>query len=216
MEEKNFAEWYLNELTPAVVKANTIWQGDFKEFSIEGKAKAIDKQIQHIVMEEMVDEYRKAYGVDMIEELDAIADTLYTMSFLQYQLSIVEDQGVNDEIDKLINLDQLDLCLMYNDVFQKTFMTHFDLDLIIEATNRVVENNNQKHTDDKEYFDTWKHPKDEVLERSSKEVDGVTYYFFVNEVGKVRKKDGFEIMALVDIVEEQINRFGMSGNVIDE
>ena len=87
-------------------------------------------------------------------------------------------------------------------------MRRFDLDLIIEATNRVVENNNQKHTDDKEYFDTWKHPKDEVLERSSKEVDGVTYYFFVNEVGKVRKKDGFEGVDLSHLVYEQLGRHG--------
>ena len=58
VKELNFAEWYLNILTPQVVLANSIWHGSYKDLSVEDKAKAIDKQVSVIVMEEMVDEYR--------------------------------------------------------------------------------------------------------------------------------------------------------------
>lgn len=216
VKELNFAEWYLNVLTPQVVLSNSIWHGSFKDLSFEDKAKSIDKQVSVIVMEEMVDEYRKNYGVDMLEELDAICDTLYTMSMLQYMLSVLEETGENEEVDKLINQDQLEICVMYNDVFQRTFMNHFDLDIIIEATQRVVDNNNQKHTDDKEYFDTWVVPKGEDLSKGSRVIDGVEYYFLLNKQGKIRKKEGFGSVVLDDLVTKQIERFSNGESIVED
>ena len=81
--------------------------------------------------------------------------------------------------------------------------THFDLDIIIKATDLVVENNMLEFTTDKEDFDKWKAPAKENLSASEQTVDGVTYYCLVNENGKVRKKRGFKIMDLTPLVEEQ-------------
>ena len=90
------------------------------------------------------------------------------------------------------------------------------LDIIIKATDLVVENNMLKFTTDKEVFDNWKAPAKENLTPSEQTVDGVTYYCLVNENGKVRKRKGFKIMDLSGLVEEQNIRdssYTDSGNV---
>ena len=183
----DFQDYYEGSLIPKVVKFNTICFGDFTELSNEEKAKAINFQI-NIVNEEMVNEFRQFFGSDNpVEELDAIADTLFTLSYLHYQLGVVNDLPEED--------------------YDNVYMRHFDAPIIIEASELVIANNNQKFTDNLLEFEKWQSPKGENLVASSREYGGVTYYVLVNENGKVRKKRGFKGVQLKPLVEKQGERF---------
>lgn len=198
-EEITFRNYYYEVLTPKVVLFNTLVGGDFKTLSEEDKASRIDLQID-IVSEELIKEYAVFFAKDQIEELDAIADVLFTVSYLQYQLKVCDEQGLNN-LD--INHDRLQFLMSQIGLFFESMYTHFDLDIIIKATDLVVENNMLKFTTDKEAFDKWKAPAKENLTPSEQTVDGVTYYCLVNENGKVRKRKGFKVMDLSGLVEEQ-------------
>ena len=205
----DFQDYYEGSLIPKVVKFNTICFGDFTELSNEEKAKAINFQI-NIVNEEMVNEFRQFFGSDNpVEELDAIADTLFTLSYLHYQLGVVSDLPKEDYdvVNSLLNHAKLELLVMDSDSFFNVYMRHFDAPIIIEASELVIANNNQKFTDNPLEFEKWQSPKGENLVASSREYDGVTYYVLVNENGKVRKKKGFKGVQLKPLVEKQGERF---------
>lgn len=199
LTKNTFRDYYYEVLTPKVVLFNTLVGGDFKALSEEDKASRIDLQID-IVSEELIKEYAVFFAKDQIEELDAIADVLFTVSYLQYQLKVCDEQGLNN-LD--INHDRLQFLMSQIGLFFESMYTHFDLDTIIKATDLVVENNMLKFTTDKEAFDKWKAPTKENLTPSEQVVDGVTYYCLVNENGKVRKRKGFKVMDLSGLVEEQ-------------
>lgn len=205
----DFQDYYEGSLIPKVVKFNTICFGDFTELSNEEKAKAINFQI-NIVNEEMVNEFRQFFGSDNpVEELDAIADTLFTLSYLHYQLGVVNDLPEEDYdiVNGLLNHAKLELLVMDSDSFFNVYMRHFDAPIIIEASELVIANNNQKFTDNLLEFEKWQSPKGENLVASSREYGGVTYYVLVNENGKVRKKKGFKGVQLKPLVEKQGERF---------
>ena len=205
----DFQDYYEGSLIPKVVKFNTICFGDFTELSNEEKAKAINFQI-NIVNEEMVNEFRQFFGSDNpVEELDAIADTLFTLSYLHYQLGVVSDlhEEDYDVVNSLLNHAKLELLVMDSDSFFNVYMRHFDAPIIIEASELVIANNNQKFTDNLLEFEKWQSPKGENLVASSREYGGVTYYVLVNENGKVRKKRGFKGVQLKPLVEKQGERF---------
>ena len=205
----DFQDYYEGSLIPKVVKFNTICFGDFTELSNEEKAKAINFQI-NIVNEEMVNEFRQFFGSDNpVEELDAIADTLFTLSYLHYQIGVISDLPVEDYdvVNSLLNHAKLELLVMDSDSFFNVYMRHFDAPIIIEASELVIANNNQKFTDNPLEFEKWQSPKGENLVASSREYDGVTYYVLVNENGKVRKKKGFKGVQLKPLVEKQGERF---------
>ena len=205
----DFQDYYEGSLIPKVVKFNTICFGDFTELSNEEKAKAINFQI-NIVNEEMVNEFRQFFGSNNpVEELDAIADTLFTLSYLHYQLGVVNDLPEEDYdiVNGLLNHAKLELLVMDSDSFFNVYMRHFDAPIIIEASELVIANNNQKFTDNLLEFEKWQSPKGENLVASSREYGGVTYYALVNENGKVRKKRGFKGVQLKPLVEKQGERF---------
>lgn len=205
----DFQDYYEGSLIPKVVKFNTICFGDFTELSNEEKAKAINFQI-NIVNEEMVNEFRQFFGSDNpVEELDAIADTLFTLSYLHYQLGVVNDLPEEDYdiVNGLLNHAKLELLVMDSDSFFNVYMRHFDAPIIIEASELVIANNNQKFTDNLLEFEKWQSPKGENLVASSREYGGVTYYVLVNENGKVRKKKGFKGVQLKPLIEKQGERF---------
>lgn len=205
----DFQDYYEGSLIPKVVKFNTICFGDFTELSNEEKAKAINFQI-NIVNEEMVNEFRQFFGSDNpVEELDAIADTLFTLSYLHYQLGVVNDLPEEDYdiVNGFLNHAKLELLVMDSDSFFNVYMRHFDAPIIIEASELVIANNNQKFTDNLLEFEKWQSPKGENLVASSREYGGVTYYVLVNENGKVRKKRGFKGVQLKPLVEKQGERF---------
>ena len=205
----DFQDYYEGSLIPKVVKFNTICFGDFTELSNEEKAKAINFQI-NILNEEMVNKFRQFFGSNSpVEGLDAIADTLFTLSYLQYQLGVVSGlpEEDYDVVNSLLNHAKLELLVMDSDSFFNVYMRHFDVPIIIEASELVIANNNQKFTDNLLEFEKWQSPKGENLVASSREYDGVTYYGLVNENGKVRKKKGFKGVQLKPLVEKQGERF---------
>lgn len=205
----SISDYFLNELTSKVVEFNKICFGDFKLLSNQEKADKINLQLD-IVGEEMQGEYRKYYAKDMLEELDAIGDTLFTVSYLLYQLGVVnnlEDEKDIDEINSLINQDRLELIVMDYGSFSETYMNHFDFDIIKEATDRIIANNQEKYTDDHVVFETWEIPDNEKLYPEWVELGDKTFYLFVNENGKVRKRKGFPVVNLQDLVDKQVERF---------
>lgn len=208
-----FRDYYYDVLTPKVVLFNTLVGGDFKTLSEEDKASRIDLQID-IVSEELIKEYAVFFAEDQVEELDAIADVLFTVSYLQYQLKVCDEQGLH-QLD--INHDRLQFLMSQIELFFESMYTHFDLDIIIKATDLVVENNMLKFTTDKKEFEKWKAPVKENLTASEQTVGGVTYYCLVNENGKVRKRKGFKVMDLSGLVEEQnIRDVSHSDTVYDD
>lgn len=209
VNQPNISDYFFNELTSKVVEFNKICFGDFKLLSNQEKADKINLQLD-IVGEEMQGEYRKHYAKDMLEELDAIGDTLFTVSYLLYQLGVVnnlEDEKDIDEINSLINQDQLELLTMDYGNFSETYMNHFDFDIIKEATDRIIDNNQEKYTDDDKEFSTWVAPDGEYLSPREIVLDGTSYYLLVNENGKVRKRKGFPVVNLQDLVDKQVERF---------
>ena len=205
----SISDYFFNELTSKVVEFNKICFGDFKLLSNQEKADKINLQLD-IVGEEMQGEYRKYYAKDMLEELDAIGDTLFTVSYLLYQLGVVnnlEDEKDIDEINSLINQDRLELIVMDYGSFSETYMNHFDFDIIKEATDRIIVNNQEKYTDDHVVFETWEIPDNEKLYPELVELGDKTFYLFVNENGKVRKRKGFPAVNLQDLVDKQVERF---------
>ena len=69
------------------------------------------------------------------------------------------------------------------------------MDILSEYANRVIANNMEKFTTDEEVFKTWK----SEYAPTSKVVDGIEYYFFVDENLKVKKRDGFPKVEVGDL-----------------
>ena len=97
-------------------------------------------------------------------------------------------------MNKVISLiDAVDLAKRYGQLLLKT--TELDLSILDEYADRVIENNMQKFTTSLGEFKTW---KSEYIP-TSKVVDGVTYYFFVDENLKVKKRNGFPKVEVGDL-----------------
>ena len=206
----NFSEYYYGKLLKDVVLFNTLSNGDFLRCSLEEKVKLVNLQIA-IVGEELYEEYFKYYGKDALETLDSISDVLFTCSYYEYMMQHIseleqESSEVSEYVNSHINLNAMDMLSHGLEVFYKTFSNLYDLDLVIEATDRVIENNMSKFTTDKEEAEKWESPKGENLALSETIVDGVTYYCLKNENGKVRKKKGYKNVKLQDLVDKQNER----------
>ena len=90
-------------------------------------------------------------------------------------------------------VDTFDLGNRYVDLLLKT--VERDLSILDEYADRVIENNMQKFTTSLEEVKTW----ESEYTTTSKVVDGVTYYFFIDENGKVKKRDGFPKVEVEDL-----------------
>lgn len=206
----SFTEYYHGHLLNSVKLFNTLVAGDFESDTLENKVNRVNLQIK-IVSEELYTEYFKFFGHDQLETLDSVSDCLFTIIELERQLSILSEQeqsnsDVAEYIGLHLNHSALNLLSSAIGLFYETFTEHFDLDIIIDATNRVIENNMSKFTTNKEEALKWKSPKAENLSISETVVDGVTYYCFKNESGKVRKRLGFKGVQLQDLVDKQNER----------
>ena len=67
--------------------------------------------------------------------------------------------------------------------------------LLNERVQFYTQRNMEKFTTDEEVFKTWKSNHNPT----SKVVDGVTYYLFVDENGKVKKREGFPKIEVGDL-----------------
>ena len=143
---------------------------------------------QYLIAKEEVDEFFTAKeNNDIVEMYDGVIDTFYTVPFLVQLLNEYEIRYDTeyDECDGY-TLAELDI-LEQGSVGVLFEATELDLDIVSEYADRVIENNMQKFTTSLDEFETW----ESEYTPTSKVVDGVTYYFFVDENGKVKKRDGF-------------------------
>ena len=146
---------------------------------------------QYLIAKEEVDEFFTAKeNNDIVEMYDGVIDTFYTVPFLVQLLNEYESR-YDTECDEYDECDGYTLAEL--DILEKGGVdvlfesTELDLDILSEYADRVICNNMEKFTTDEEVFKTW----ESNYIPTSKVVDGVKYYFFIDENGKVKKRDGF-------------------------
>ena len=144
---------------------------------------------QYLIAKEEVDEFFTAKeNNDIVEMYDGAIDTFYTVPFLVQLLNEYEIR-YDTEYDECDGYTLAELDILEQGGVDVLFeSTELDLDILSEYADRVIENNMQKFTTSLEEFKTW---ESEYIP-TSKVVDGVTYYFFVDENSKVKKRDGFQ------------------------
>ena len=153
---------------------------------------------QYLIAKEEVDEFFTAKeNNDIVEMYDGAIDTFYTVPFLIRLLNEYEIR-YDTEYDECDGYTLAELDILEQGGVDVLFeSTELDLDILYEYADRVIANNMEKFTTDEEVFKTWKSNHNPT----SKVVDGVTYYFFVDENGKVKKREGFpkiEVEGLFD------------------
>ena len=143
---------------------------------------------QYLIAKEEVDEFFTAKeNNDIVEMYDGAIDTFYTVPFLVQLLNEYEIR-YDTEYDECDGYTLAELDILEQGGVDVLFeSTELDLSILDEYADRVIENNMEKFTTSLDEFETW---ESEYIP-TSKVVDGVIYYFFVDENGKVKKRDGF-------------------------
>ncbi len=143
---------------------------------------------QYLIAKEEVDEFFTAKeNNDIVEMYDGAIDTFYTVPFLVQLLNEYELR-YDTEYDECDGYTLAELDILEQGGVDVLFeSTELDLDILSEYADRVICNNMEKFTTDEEVFKTW----ESNYIPTSKVVDGVKYYFFVDENGKVKKRGGF-------------------------
>ena len=151
---------------------------------------------QYLIAKEEVDEFFTAKeNNDIVEMYDGAIDTFYTVPFLVQLLNEYEIR-YDTEYDECDGYTLAELDILEQGGVDVLFeATELDLDILSEYADRVIENNMQKFTTSLDEFETW---ESEYIP-TSKFVDGVTYYFFVDENLKVKKRDGFPKVEVEDL-----------------
>ena len=151
---------------------------------------------QYLIAKEEVDEFFTAKeNNDIVEMYDGAIDTFYTVPFLIRLLNEYEIR-YDTEYDECDGYTLAELDILEQGCVDVLFESaELDIDILSEYADRVIENNMEKFTTDEEVFKTWK----SEYAPTSKVVDGVTYYFFVDENGKVKKRDGFQKVKVEDL-----------------
>ena len=177
-----------NKLYMSAMKFNAIANGglaNLVNLSNEHLVDAVVSQYK-ITLEEIEETEKALVEKDEVEIYDGYCDVFYTFKYFQSLLVYCcgkRDKETVDTVGSLI--DAVDLGNRYVALLLKT--VELDLSILDEYSNRVIENNMEKFTTSLDEFETW---ESEYIP-TSKVVDGVIYYFFVDENGKVKKRDGF-------------------------
>ena len=152
---------------------------------------------QYLIALEEVKETEKALKEnDTIEIYDGYCDVFYTCDILFCMLDLYEQEYGFDgkSACKHFNNDELGILVdKYDELMEQ--VNCLDSDILSEYADRVIANNMEKFTTDEEVFKTWK----SSYTPTSKFVDGVTYYFFVDENLKVKKRGGFPKVEVEDL-----------------
>ena len=177
-----------NKLYMSAMKFNAIANGGLANLVHLSNEHLVDAVVsQYKITLEEIEETEKALAEkDEVEIYDGYCDVFYTFKYFQSLLVYCygkRDKETVDTVDSLI--DAVDLGNRYVALLLKT--VELDLSILDEYSNRVIENNMEKFTTSLDEFETW---ESEYIP-TSKVVDGVIYYFFVDENGKVKKRDGF-------------------------
>ena len=156
-------------------------------FSKHELAEKINRQYL-IALEEVKETETALKENDTIEIYDGYCDVFYTCDILFYMLDLYEQEYGFDGKSACKHFNNDDLGVLsdkYNELLEQA--DDLNMDTLSEYANRVIENNMQKFTTSLEEFKTW----ESNYIPTSKVVDGVKYYFFVDENGKVKKRGGF-------------------------
>ena len=185
-----------NKLYMSAIKFNTIANGgldNLVNLSNEQLVGAVVSQYK-ITLEEIEETENALVDNNEVEIYDGYCDVFYTFKYFQSLLVYCYEKRDKETVDKVNSLiDAVDLGNRYVTLLLKT--VELDLSILDEYANRVIENNMEKFTTDEEVFKTW---ESEYIP-TSKVVDGVTYYFFVDENLKVKKRDGFPKVEVEDL-----------------
>ena len=185
-----------NKLYMSALKFNSIANGGLDNLVHLSNEQLVDAVVSQykITLEEIEETEKALVDNDEVEIYDGYCDVFYTFKYFQSLLVYCygkRDKETVDKVDSLI--DAVDLGNRYATLLIKT--VERDLSILDEYADRVIENNMQKFTTSLEEFETW---ESEYIP-TSKFVDGVTYYFFVDENLKVKKRDGFPKVEVEDL-----------------
>ena len=166
------------------------------ELYVDELIKRIEQQ--YWITKEEVDETLKAIEEnDVVEYYDGLADVLFTGTYLlelDTQLNTKFNIGDND-LSKHKEYEALG-----SKIVEILKRDDIDLEILDEVCDRVIENNKQKFTTNKDEFLTWEsnhYPK-------SLEIDGIAYYFLVDDNGKVKKHKGFKELEIKDLFQKEL------------
>ena len=185
-----------NKLYMSAVKFNAIANGGLDNLVNLSNEQLVDSVVSQykITLEEIEETEKALVDNDEVEIYDGYCDVFYTFKYFQSLLVYCYRKRDKETFDKVVSLiDVVDLGKRYGKLLLKT--TERDLPILDEYADRVIENNMQKFTTSLEEFKTW----ESEYTPKSKVVDGVTYYFFVDENGKVKKRDGFQKVKVEDL-----------------
>lgn len=164
-------------------------------FSKHELAEKINRQYL-IALEEVKETETALKENDTIEIYDGYCDVFYTCDILFYMLDLYEQEYGFDGKSGCDHFNNDGLGIVsdkYDDLLEQ--VDNLNMSILSEYANRVIANNMEKFTTNEAVFKTWK----SSYTSTSKVVDGVTYYFFVDENGKVKKRDGFPKVEVGDL-----------------
>lgn len=177
-----------NKLYMSAIKFNAIANGGLANLVNLSNEQLVDAVVSQykITLEEIEETEKALVDNDEVEIYDGYCDAFYTFKYFQSLLVYCYGKRDKDTVDKVNSLiDAVDLGNRYVALLLKT--VELDLSILDEYADRVIENNMQKFTTSLEEFKTW----ESNYIPTSKEYDGKLYYFFVDENGKVKKREGF-------------------------
>ena len=191
---KNLVGGIENKLYMSAMKFNAIANGGLANLVNLSNEQLVDAVVSQykITLEEIEETEKALVDNDEVEIYDGYCDVFYTFKYFQSLLVYCYGKRDKETVDKVNSLiDAVDLGNRYVALLLKTV----DLDILSEYADRVIENNMQKFTTSLDEFKTW---ESEYIP-TSKFVDGVTYYFFVDENLKVKKRGGFPKVEVEDL-----------------
>lgn len=165
-----------------------------EEYTDVELVKAINRQIE-VTMEEVLETITNA-EINLVEELDGYADSLYTYPYLELLIQEFNNRDITQDVAKEIKIRRLQYVRQMAVMIMRALP--FKAEVVSEASDRVVENNLAKFTTDTEEFNTWTY--DDRFKPTVQEVEGVNYYYLVDKNSKVRKRSGFPKVTLEDLV----------------
>lgn len=174
---------------------NLVDDGGNLLFSKYELAEKINRQYL-IALEEVKETETALNENNTVEIYDGYCDVFYTCDILFYMLDLYEQEYGFDgkSACKHFNNEGLGVLVdKYDELLEQ--VDNLNIDTLSEYADRVIANNMEKFTTDESVFKTWK----SEYTPTSKVVDGVTYYFFVDENGKVKKRNGFQKVKVEDL-----------------
>lgn len=194
-EETNLLLEAEKKALDAAILFNRIVHGKpIQEYTDSELIEAINLQ-NNITIEEVLETIENA-DIDLVEELDGYADVFYTYPYLEHLIAEFNSREITQAAAKDLKLRRLQTTRHLAHMLLETLT--FKPEIVLEAVNRVVDNNLAKFTTEPTEFNTWTY--DDKFKPTQQDIDGITYYYLTDKNGKVRKKHNFDRVVLKDLV----------------